>query len=90
MAEPDPYADWSLSDRLQMLAFEAEQAHLPWSLVSAVWEAIDSGAGAGNLVNIFVRPRNEKRSDNRGKVDQQTEPRNAEPFNHNVLSTVRR
>jgi hypothetical protein len=29
MAEPDPYAGWPLSDRLQMLAFEAELAHLP-------------------------------------------------------------
>ena len=40
MAE-DPYAGWSLSDRLQLLAFEAELAHLPRSLIAALWEAID-------------------------------------------------
>ena len=32
---------WSLSDRLQMLAFEAELAHLPRSLIAAIWEALD-------------------------------------------------
>jgi hypothetical protein len=37
MAEPDPYAGWSLSDRLQMLAFEAEFAHLPRSRIAAIW-----------------------------------------------------
>jgi hypothetical protein len=42
MAEPDPYAGWSLSDRLQLLAFEAELARLPRSLIAAVWEAYDS------------------------------------------------
>ncbi len=36
MAEPDPYADWSLSDPLQMLAFEAELAYLPRSLITAI------------------------------------------------------
>ena len=39
--EPDPYARWSLSDRLQMLAFEAELAQLPRGLIAALWEAID-------------------------------------------------
>ena len=34
MPEPDPYACWSLSDRLQMLAFEAELAHFPRSLIT--------------------------------------------------------
>ena len=38
MHDAGPYADWSLSDRLQMLAFEAE---LAWSLrpTSASWSA---------------------------------------------------
>jgi hypothetical protein len=34
MAEPDPYAGWSFSDRLRMLALEAELAHLPRSLIA--------------------------------------------------------
>ena len=42
MAEPDPYAGWSLSDRLQLLAFEAELAHLPRSPIAALWEVIDT------------------------------------------------
>ena len=42
MPESDPYACWSLSDRLQMLAFEAELAHLPRSLIAAIWTALDS------------------------------------------------
>ena len=42
MDEPDPYAGWSLSDRLQMLAFVAELAHLPRSLVTAIWTALES------------------------------------------------
>ena len=42
MPEPDPYVSWSLSDRLEMLAFEAELAHLPRSLVAAIWTALDS------------------------------------------------
>ena len=42
MAAADPYAQWSLFDRLQMLAFEAELAHLPRSLISGIWEALDS------------------------------------------------
>jgi hypothetical protein len=79
-----------LADRLRLLVFEAQLAHLPRSLVSAVSEATDSSVDAGDLVNISVRPRNEKRSDNRGKVDQQTEPRKGKPHDHNVLSTVRR
>jgi hypothetical protein len=41
MAKPDRYAWWSLSDRLQLLAFEAELAHLPRPLIAALWEAID-------------------------------------------------
>jgi hypothetical protein len=41
MAEADPYSRWSISDRLQMLAFEAELARLPRSLILALWEAID-------------------------------------------------
>ena len=40
IAAPDPYAGWSLSYRLQMLAFEAELAHLPRSLIAAIWEAL--------------------------------------------------
>lgn len=39
MPDPDPYACWSLSDRLQMLAFEAELAHFPRSLIAAIWQA---------------------------------------------------
>jgi hypothetical protein len=46
MAE-DPYAGWPLSDRLQMLAFEAELAHLPRCLIAALWEAIEVGRSAG-------------------------------------------
>ena len=41
MIERDPYNHWSLSGRLQMLAFEAELAHLPRSLIAAVWDAVD-------------------------------------------------
>ena len=37
----DPYVGWSLSDRLQLLAFEAELARLPRGLITALWEAID-------------------------------------------------
>ncbi len=39
-AEPDPYASWSLSNRLEMLAFEAQLAHLPRSLIAAIWESL--------------------------------------------------
>ena len=39
---PDPYSHLALSLRLQLLAFEAELAHLPRSLISAVWEAFDT------------------------------------------------
>jgi hypothetical protein len=42
VAQPDPCASWLLSDRLQLLAFEAELAHLPRSLIAALWEALDS------------------------------------------------
>jgi hypothetical protein len=42
MPEADPYANWSLSDRLQMLAFEAELPHLPRSLIPAIWVAFDT------------------------------------------------
>jgi hypothetical protein len=38
----DPYSHLSLPDRLQLLAFEAELAHLPRSLVAAIWIALDS------------------------------------------------
>ena len=41
MAAPDLYAEWPLSDRLQMLAFEAELAHLHPSLIATIWEVID-------------------------------------------------
>ena len=41
MAEPDPYAGWPLSDRLQLLAFEAELAGFPRSLIAAIWTALD-------------------------------------------------
>jgi hypothetical protein len=44
MSDSDPYDGWSLSDRLQMLAFEAELAelaHLPRSLITAVWNVFD-------------------------------------------------
>ena len=37
MTEPDHYVGWPLSDRLQLLAFEAELAHLPRSPIAAVW-----------------------------------------------------
>src|ERR671910_2141241 len=39
---PDPYRHLALSVRLQLLAFEAELAHLPRSLISAVWDAFDT------------------------------------------------
>jgi hypothetical protein len=38
MSEPDHYVGWSLADRLQMLALEAELARLPRSLITALWE----------------------------------------------------
>lgn len=41
MPEPEPYAAWSLSDRLKMLTFEARLAHLPPALIVALWDAID-------------------------------------------------
>ncbi len=44
MPEPDPYARWSLSDRLELLAFEAELAHLPPALIATIREAIDQEA----------------------------------------------
>jgi hypothetical protein len=53
--ESDPYADWSLSDRLQMLAFEAELAHLPHSLICAIWEALDRPQAEGRR-ELFERP----------------------------------
>jgi hypothetical protein len=45
MPEPDdPYIGWSLSNRPQMLALEAELAHLPPSLIVGLWEVIDASA----------------------------------------------
>ena len=41
MPEPDPYAGWPPSDGLRMLAFEAELARVPRSLITAIWEAVD-------------------------------------------------
>jgi hypothetical protein len=40
-AMTDPYAHLSVTDRLQLLVFEAELAHLPRSVISAVLDAID-------------------------------------------------
>jgi len=40
MTKADPYTGWSLYDRLQMLAFEAELANLPRSLIVAIWEVL--------------------------------------------------
>ena len=54
MYSADPYIGWSLSDRFQMLAFEAKLSNLPCSLISAIWEAqnylswIDSTDGQPN------------------------------------------
>jgi hypothetical protein len=36
-----PTSGWSLADRLQLLAFGAQLAHLPRFLIPAVWEALD-------------------------------------------------
>jgi hypothetical protein len=53
----DPYVGWSLSDRLQLLAFEAELAHLPRGLIVALWEAIDGVRGcSGGLARTGPRP----------------------------------
>ena len=62
MPEPDPYAHWSLSDRLQLLAFEAELAHLPRPLIAALWEAIDILGPRSNLphslyLSSYIPPR---------------------------------
>jgi hypothetical protein len=38
MLDPDTYAGWLLRDRLEMLAFEAELAPLPHSLISTIWD----------------------------------------------------
>jgi hypothetical protein len=38
MDPKDPYRELSLSDRLEVLAFEARLAGLPVSLIAAVWE----------------------------------------------------
>jgi hypothetical protein len=40
MMPEDPYFGWSLSDRLELLAFEAELARLPRGLIAALWQAI--------------------------------------------------
>lgn len=37
----EPYIKLSLADRLQLLAFEAELAHLPRSLITALWNVFD-------------------------------------------------
>src|SRR6476659_20298 len=42
MLDRDPYAGLLLRDRIQLLVFEAELAHFPRSLISAVWQAFDS------------------------------------------------
>jgi hypothetical protein len=42
MPEVDPYASWSLSDRLQMLAFEAELAHPPQMVINVNTNAPDT------------------------------------------------
>jgi hypothetical protein len=56
---PDPYRHLALSVRLQLLAFEAELAHLPRSLISAVWDAFDTISAMtwkpGDDVNLEVR-----------------------------------
>lgn len=39
---PDPYAGLSFRDRLELLAFEAELACFPRSLIQALWQAIDA------------------------------------------------
>ncbi|MGH7498687.1 MAG: hypothetical protein ACREL3_07540 [Gemmatimonadales bacterium] len=36
----DPYAGLSLPDRLELLAFEAELAGFPRSLIQGLWQAI--------------------------------------------------
>jgi hypothetical protein len=35
------YGDWPLRYRLELLAFEAELARLPRTLIVALWEVID-------------------------------------------------
>jgi hypothetical protein len=60
MTTPDPYNHLSVSDRLQLLVFEAELAHLPRSLIAAISDrarqhriggfwAQSSGWSAGSL-----------------------------------------
>lgn len=49
MDELDPYASWSLSDRLQMLAFEAELAHLPRSLIIRLAQLAAEAAVSSSL-----------------------------------------
>jgi hypothetical protein len=39
---PDPYAGAALPDRLHLLVFETELAHLPRSLIAALWERLDT------------------------------------------------
>ena len=50
MSDRDPYTSLSLSDRFQLLAFEAELAHLPRSLISALWEVMDPSIVKGALL----------------------------------------
>ena len=52
MSEPDPYASWSLSDRLQMFAFEAEAGHLPRSLIAALWDLIARQLGHRDVAMV--------------------------------------
>jgi hypothetical protein len=44
--EVEEYRGWSLSDRLELLAFDARLAGVPPALLEALWDAIDQLPGA--------------------------------------------
>jgi hypothetical protein len=44
-----------LWDRLELVAFEAEPAHLPRSLVAAIWNVLDSFPHSGKPAISRVR-----------------------------------
>ena len=57
----DPYAGWSLSDRLEMLAFEAEHAQMPRELRDRAptqdpVAKVNFGAITGAAGPLFIRP----------------------------------
>jgi hypothetical protein len=58
----DPYINLPLRARIQLLAFEAELAHLPRSLIAAIWTAFEnldslSGVLESSSVGLAIQRR---------------------------------